>query len=37
LQLPSGLTLYILINTVLSVAPTLLVQRTDVGVVKKPA
>ena len=37
LQLPSGLTLYILINTVLSVAQTLIVQRTDVGVVKKPA
>jgi YidC/Oxa1 family membrane protein insertase len=34
LQLPSGLTLYILINTVLSVAQTLIVQRSDIGATK---
>lgn len=34
LQLPSGLTLYILINTVLSIAQTLIVQRTDLGAAK---
>lgn len=34
LQLPSGLTLYILINTVLSVAQTLIVQRSDIGTAK---